>query len=100
MTGVSGWRSLNLRQQLQAALAGQGQVEQHQVKVFQLQNAQPLLAVAGHLHRVPLQREQHLERLADARFVVDDKDAGAGREAGSRRADVERLKGWSTSGMY
>ncbi len=39
---------LDLGQQLQAALAGQGQVEQHQVEVFLLQNAQALFAVGGH----------------------------------------------------
>ena len=39
---------LDLRQQLEAALAGQGQVEQHEVEAFQLENAQALFAVDGH----------------------------------------------------
>ena len=75
---------VDLRQQLKAALAGQRKIEQHQVEVLQFQNAQPLLAVGGHLYRVALEREQHLERLADARFVVDDQDAGAGAEGGTQ----------------
>ena len=39
---------LDLRQQFEAALAGQGQVEQHQVEVLLLQDAQALFAVGGH----------------------------------------------------
>ena len=78
MTGSLRLALLDLRQQLQAALAGQRQIEQHQIEVLQFQHAQALLAVGGHLHRVALEREQHFERLADARFVVDDEDARAG----------------------
>ena len=39
---------LDLRQQFEAALAGQRQVEQHQIEVFELEDAQALFAVAGH----------------------------------------------------
>ena len=68
MTGSLGLALLDLRQQLEAALAGQSQVEQDQVEVFQFQNAQALLAVGGHLYRISLERQQHFERLADGRL--------------------------------
>ena len=70
---------LDLRQQLEAALAGQGQVEQHQIEALLLENAQALFAVDGHSDRVALEREQHFERLADGGLVVDDQDAGGSR---------------------
>ncbi len=41
---------LDLRQQFEAALAGQGEIEQHEVEVFQLEDAQPCFAVGGHAH--------------------------------------------------
>ena len=65
----------DLRQQFQAALAGQGKVEKHQVKVLQFQNAQALFALVGHSYRISLEREQHFKRLADAGLVVNDKNA-------------------------
>ena len=51
MTGSLRLALLDLRQQFQAALPRQRQVEQHQVEVLQLQDAQPLLAVGGHASR-------------------------------------------------
>ena len=92
---------LDLRQQLEAALAGQRQVEQHQIEVFLLEHAQSLFAVDGHADRVALEREQHFERLADAGLVVDDQNAGSGLQL-PLTADAEtggRFKGSSTSGM-
>ena len=54
----------------------------------------------GHFYGIALERKQHLERLADARFVVDDKDAGAGVLDAETGPDAERFKGCSTSDMY
>ena len=94
--GQLGLALLDLRQQFEAALAGQGQVEQHQVEVFLLQNAQPLVAVGGHSDRVPLQREQHFERFADGGLVVDDQDAGqAAGKAGVRQRQRQRMRAGS-----
>ena len=61
MTGRSGWRSLMMRQQLQAALAGQGQVQQQQVEAILIEGAQSLFAIDGHGDRVAFQREQHFQ---------------------------------------
>ena len=47
MTGSLGLALLDLGQQFEAALAGQRQIEQHQVEVFQFEHAQALLAVDG-----------------------------------------------------
>ncbi len=80
---------LDLGQQFEAALAGQRQVQQHQIEAFLIENPQPLYAVGGHSCRVPLELEQHIERLADGNLIVDDQDAGhavnrAGVSGGSR----------------
>ncbi len=75
MTGVSGWRSLNLRQQLKAALARQRKIEQHQVEGIELEKAQTLLAIVCGAHREPFKRQQHLKRFANARFIIDYQDA-------------------------
>ena len=78
-------------QQLQAALSGQRQIEQQQVEALLLQRAQSLFAIDGHGDRVAFQREQHLQRLADGRLVVNDQDArqtgvagGSDRQTDSR----------------
>ena len=63
---------LDLRKQLEAAFAGQVQVEQQQIEVLKIESPQPFDAVGGHSHRVPLKGQQHFERLADGRLVVDD----------------------------
>jgi len=44
----------DLRQQLEATLAGKGEVEQNKVEVFQFQDVHALLAVIGHPDRVSL----------------------------------------------
>ena len=67
---------LDLREQFEAALTRQSQVQQQQVKAVLIENSQPLFAVGGHGDRIALQGEQHFERLADGGFVVDDQDAG------------------------
>ncbi len=94
---------LDLRQQLEAALAGQGEVEQHEIEVLAFEHAQALFAVAGHVDGVAFEREQHFERLADAGFVVDDQDAGGGGVAVGWRCGGGRVQGQSqarsTSGM-
>ncbi len=73
--GQLGLAILDLGQQLKAALAGKGEVQQHKVEVFNLQNAQTLRAIRRHAHGVALEGEQHLQRLADAGFVIDDENA-------------------------
>ncbi len=79
----------DLRQKFESALAGQGQVEEHKIEVFELENAQALLAVVGHSDGIALEREQHFKRLADAGLIVNDQnargDAGAGEVAGCGR---------------
>ena len=77
---------LNLRQQLQSALAGHGQIQQHQVVGFRIQHAQALFALRRQTHRVPLQREQHFQRFADPGLIVDNKN-------GSRRRTPVVLPG-------
>ncbi len=74
--GQLGLALLDLRQQLEAALAGQGEVEEHEVEVVLVKHAQSLFAVGGHVDRIAFQREQHFKRLADGGLVVDDQDAG------------------------
>ena len=50
---------------------------------------QPLDAVGGHFYRVPLEGEQHLQRLADGSLVINDENAAqtgvAGGGGGCRR---------------
>ena len=38
----------DLGEQFEAALAGQGQVQQHQVEVFEFQDAEPFFTIGGH----------------------------------------------------
>ena len=66
---------LDLRQQLEAALAGEGEIEENKIKTFLVENAQSLFAVGGHVYRIALQREQHFKRFTDAGLVVDDQYA-------------------------
>ena len=66
MTGSLGLALLDLGQQFEAALAGQGEVEQDEIEAFQFEHAQALLAVVASLDGVALEREQDFERLADA----------------------------------
>ncbi len=65
---------LELRQQLDAALAGQRQIEKHEIEAFAIEELQSLLAVAGGLHNIVLETEKHLQRLTDAGLVVDHED--------------------------
>jgi len=71
-----GMALLDLRQQLEAALAGQRQVQQHQVEAVLIENPQPLNAVAGHFCCVPFKLEQHIERLTDGNLIVNDQNMG------------------------
>ena len=108
--GQLGLALLDLRQQLQTALSRQSQIKQHQVEVLQLKHAQALFAVVRHPHRIALESQQHLQRFADARFVVDYKNAGrtsgsAGVAIRSRRRDgqvqgqVDLRHGLNSSGV-
>src|SRR6266567_6250558 len=82
---------LYLRQQFQAALPGKSQVEEDEVEILEFQDAQPLLPIRGHAHLVTFQREQHFERFADARLVVDDENTGVGWIVGiSRSRQIQR----------
>ena len=71
-----GMALLDLREQFEAALAGQSQVQQQQVEAVLIENLQPLFAVGGQGDGIALQGEQHFERLADGGLVVDDQNAG------------------------
>ena len=73
---------MDLWQQLKPALAGKLEIEQEQVVGALFQDAQTRLAVDGHLDGVAFEGEQHLERFANARFVVNDQDAGVGGRVG------------------
>ena len=91
MTGSSGWRSLNLRQKLEAALAGQREVEEHEIESFWLEHAQAFFAVDGGFDGVAFEGEQDLKRLADGGFVVDDRGCGEALPCGdSRWAELGR----------
>ena len=67
---------LDQREQFEATLTGQGQIQQQQVEALLIENPQPLFAVGGHGDRIALQGEQHFERLANGGFVVDDQNTG------------------------
>ena len=75
MTGSFGLALLDLRQQIDAALPGQREIEQHEIEALHLEHAQALFAVGRGLDRIALERKQHFKRLADAGLVVDDEDA-------------------------
>ena len=77
MTGRSGWRSLNLRQQLKAALPGQRQIEKHEIEVLAIEQAQPSSPSGCRSHSVAFEMRQHFKRLANAGLVVDHQDAEA-----------------------
>ncbi len=72
--GQIGLALLELRQQLEAALAGQREVEQDEIEVRLVEHAQAFFAVGRGLHGVVLEREQHFKRFANAGLVVDHQD--------------------------
>ncbi len=91
--GQIGLALLELRQQLEAALAGQSEIEEDEVEARLIEQAQPLLAVGRGFHGVVLEREQHFQRFADAGLVIDDQDGGGGRiavECGRGNGGVQR----------
>src|SRR6185437_1382852 len=65
----------DLRQQFQAALAGEGEIEEQQIEfaVGQLIDARGAVHSGGHLEA--FEGEQFLQRFANGRLVVDDQDA-------------------------
>ncbi len=75
---------VDLRQQFKAALAGQREIEQHQVIAALLQQREPLLAIDGHFHVIALKRQQDLERLANPCFIIDYQDLGVCDSFGCR----------------
>ena len=69
---------------VEAGEAGQGEVEQDQVDVGLLRNAQAVVAVLGKLDPESVLMRQHRENVAHRRIVVDDEHGRLGR--GARRS--------------
>ena len=70
-----GCEALDARQKVETALAGKREVEQQEIVAVARQQIHAGGAVSGEIDREALEREQRLERVADAGLVVDDEDA-------------------------
>ena len=101
--GKLGLQLLDARQQVDAALAGQREVEQQQVVLVAGELFEAGAAVGGEVDGEAFQGEQRLERFADGGLVVDDEDADVVGDAhGTLRLVQEILPGgqrsqWSRS---
>src|SRR4029450_547367 len=71
-TGLADWTQL---QEVEAAHAGQVDVEQNGVRRLTLQGAQRGLGAAHHHGVVPYLREEVPEDLAERVFILDDEDS-------------------------
>ena len=91
--GQIGLALLELRQQLDAALAGQRQIEEHEIEALAIEELQSLLAVAGSFDDIVFKTEQHLQRLANAGLVVDHQDGGRGSIAVAGRCGIGCAQG-------
>ena len=74
----------NARQQVDAVLTGQRQVQQQQVELARSQLFDPRRAVRSHCDLEALQAEQRVERFSDRQLVVHDQNA--------RRANHARVR--------
>ena len=70
--------ALDAGQKVDAAFAGQSEIEQQKVVGAAGEHVEAAAAFGGQLDAEALEREKGFERVADAGFVVDDEDAGRG----------------------
>ena len=63
-------------EELQAVHAGHLEIGQDEPELSRLDLLPRLFAVCGHLRRVPVVREDHLEPFGDVTFVVGDEELG------------------------
>ena len=75
-------------EEIDAGLAGEGEVEQEEVEVMAGEDVEALCAVGGECDVEAFEHEEGLEGVADAGLVVDDEDARVGGGA----------RGWGDGG--
>ncbi len=78
MTGRARLHLDDSRQQIDAALTRQCEIEQQQIVLVARQQIETGVAVGCHHDAEAFKRQQRLERLSDSSLVVDDQYAGPG----------------------
>ena len=78
------------RQQIDAVLPRQREVEENQIVGLAFQLVQALDSIRSRAHAVAFQHQQGFERFTDGNLVIDDEDAGGLGVAGCRVRGQDR----------